>query len=74
MTMSSSIHYQRMVIMRFDSYVFHFRPRDFATEVIESIVFFEIKAWDEAVHEAVVVGEMTVEFVDIVEDRAKVAV
>lgn len=73
-TMGSSIDYQCIVIMRFDGYVFHFRPRDVAIEVVEAVVFFEIKARDEAIHKAVVVGEMPVKFVDVVNDRAEVVV
>jgi hypothetical protein len=63
-----------MIVVRFYGYIFHLCPWYLTTEVVEAVVLFEIKAWDEAIHEAVVVGEMTVKFVDKVEDRAEVAV
>jgi pyruvate-formate lyase-activating enzyme len=37
-------------------------------EVVEAVVLFDIKAWDKAIHEAVVVGEMRIE------DMAEVAI
>jgi hypothetical protein len=43
-------------------------------EVVEAVFLFKINAWDEAIHAAVVVGEITIEFMDKVEDRAEVAV
>jgi hypothetical protein len=49
-----------MVVMRLDDYVVCFCARNFATEVVEPVIFFKIEAWDETIHKTVVVREMSV--------------
>jgi hypothetical protein len=63
-----------MIVVCFDRYVFESCAGNIAEEIVGCTVLFEIEAGDEAVYEAVAVGEMTIEFVDIVEDGAEVAV
>ena len=60
--------------MRFDGYIFRFRPRDLAIKVVEAGVFFKIEARDEAVHEAMAAGEVTIELIDVMQDWGEIAV
>lgn len=66
---------QRMIIMAsFDGDLVDISPGEFAVEEIRLRVFFEVEAGDEAIEEAVAVGEMPVEFIDVVEDGGELSI
>ncbi len=45
-----------------------------AVEVIVVSIFFEIEPGNEAIHKAVTMGEVTVEFINVVQNRGEVSV
>jgi hypothetical protein len=63
-----------VVIMGLDVDVFNSGAWDIAVEVVGMCIFFEVESRDEAVQEAMVTREMSVKFIDIVEDWAEVSV
>lgn len=65
---------ERVVVAGFDVDVFDSGAGDVAVEVEGMSVFFEVESGNKTVQEAVAMGKVSIEFVDVVEDRAEVSV
>ena len=61
-----SPYHQCMFILGFDIHIFDTDARDFSLEIIVSRIFVKVEAWNEAIHEAVTTGEVSIKFINVI--------
>jgi hypothetical protein len=65
---------ESVVIVGFNCDVVYNRSWDVPVEIVVVCVLFQIETRDEAVHETMTTGEMTVEFIDVMKDWREISV
>jgi hypothetical protein len=70
----AAVDHECVFAVGFDGDAFYFRAGEFAPQVVIMMVLFAIETGNKAIHEAVVVGEVSVEFVEVSEDGAESAI
>jgi hypothetical protein len=73
-TLGCAVDDQGVVVVGFNGDVVDCCSREVAVEVIVVGVLFEVETGDEAVHEAVMTGEMAVEFINVIEDWGEITI
>lgn len=73
-TLDRAVDDKGVVVVGFDGDVVNCCSWEVAVEVVIMRIFFEVEAWDEAVHEAVTAGEMAVKFVDVIQNWREIAI